>query len=141
MNQPGSTRRPIGGLSHVRGSTEVALCETTVYALLEQAARRWPQRDAAVFVEQGIRWTWAELREQVDRAAAGFARLGVVKGERVGIWSPNRFEWVVTQLATARMGAVLVNINPAYKTAELKYVLLQSGIGTGRRRRPKARPR
>ncbi|MBP5990786.1 MAG: AMP-binding protein [Proteobacteria bacterium] len=129
MNQPGSTRRPIGGLSHVRGSTEVALCETTVYALLEQAARRWPQRDAAVFVEQGIRWTWAELREQVDRAAAGFARLGVVKGERVGIWSPNRAEWLVTQFATARLGAILVNINPAYRLAELEYALHKAGVG------------
>ncbi len=129
MNQPGSTRQPIGGLSHVRGSTEVALCETTVYALLEQAARRWPQRDAAVFVEQGIRWTWAELREQVDRAAAGFARLGVVKGERVGIWSPNRAEWLVTQFATARLGAILVNINPAYRLAELEYALHKAGVG------------
>jgi len=129
MNQPGSTRQPIGGLSHVRGSTEVALCDTTVYALLEQAARRWPQRDAAVFVEQGIRWTWAELREQVDRAAAGFARLGVVKGERVGIWSPNRAEWLVTQFATARLGAILVNINPAYRLAELEYALHKAGVG------------
>jgi fatty-acyl-CoA synthase len=121
-------RLPIDGLSHVRGPMDVPLSEDTVHDLLAHAARRWPQRDAAVFVEQGIRWTWSQLLQQVEWAAAGFARLGVTKGDRVGIWSPNRAEWLVTQFATARLGAILVNINPAYRLSELEYALNKAGV-------------
>ncbi len=121
-------RAPIDGLSHVRGSTDQPLSEATVYGLLVEAAGRWPQRAAAVFIEQGQRFTWAQLLAEVDRAAAGLARLGVRKGDRVGIWSPNRSEWLLTQFATARSGAILVNINPAYRLAELDYTLNQAGV-------------
>jgi fatty-acyl-CoA synthase len=76
-----------------------------------------------VFREQGIRWTWAVFAQEVDVLAAGLLTLGIGKGDRVGIWSPNRVEWLLTQFATARIGAVLVNINPAYRLAELEYAL------------------
>ena len=122
------SRLPAAGLSLVRGPTEASLSEATVHALLANAARRWPKCEAAVFVEQGVRWTWAELLRQAERAAAGFIRLGVRKGDRVGIWSPNRSEWLLTQFATARIGAVLVNINPAYRLSELDYALNKAGV-------------
>ncbi len=122
------TRLPVGGMSLVHGPTDTPLSEETVHELLVTAARRWPQRDAAVFVEQGLRWTWLQLLQQVEWAAAGLARLGVNKGDRVGIWSPNRAEWLVTQFASARLGAILVNINPAYRLAELEYALNAAGV-------------
>ncbi|MBL8333632.1 MAG: AMP-binding protein [Rubrivivax sp.] len=124
-----SSRAPVGGLSHVRGTTDEALVDTTVFDLLADTAARHPQRDAAVFCEQGRRYTWAQLLAEVETAAAGFAALGVGKGDRVGIWSPNRSEWLVTQFATARIGAILVNINPAYRLHELEYALNKSGVG------------
>ena len=127
MTSTDTPRAPINGLSLVRGATDTPLSDETVYDLLASAARRWPQRDAAVFVEQGIRWTWQQLQQQVDWAAAGLAHLGVRKGDRVGIWSPNRCEWLLTQFATARLGAILVNINPAYRLAELEYALNKAG--------------
>ena len=128
MTQHNDTRIPEAGLSLVRGPVDVALSDETVHDLLANAARRWPQREAAVFVAQGVRWTWAELASQVELAAAGLARLGVRKGDRVGIWSPNRCEWLVTQFATARIGAILVNINPAYRLSELEYALNKAGV-------------
>jgi fatty-acyl-CoA synthase len=121
-------RLPAGRLSLVRGATDVPLSEQTVHDVLIAAARQWPQRDAAVFLEQGIRWTWSQLLQEVERAAAGFRQLGVRKGDRVGIWSPNRGEWLVTQFATARIGAILVNVNPAYRLAELEYALNKAGV-------------
>ena len=122
------TRLPVDGLSLVQGVTDVPLCDDTVHQMLAQAAGRWPQRDAAVFVEQGVRWTWAQLLAEVERAASGLQTLGVAKGDRVGIWSPNRCEWLVTQFATARIGAILVNINPAYRLSELEYALNKAGV-------------
>ena len=122
-------RLPVDGQSLVRGATDVPLSDDTVHQMLAHAAARWPQRDAAVFVEQGVRWTWARLLAEVERAAAGLAAWGVAKGDRVGIWSPNRAEWLVTQFATARIGAILVNINPAYRLSELEYALNKAGVG------------
>ncbi len=84
-------------------------------------------RDALVSREQGIRWSYAELDEQVRRCARALLALGVERGDRVGIWSPNNAEWVVTQLATAKVGAILVNVNPSYRRQELEYTLRQSG--------------
>ncbi|TIT72369.1 MAG: AMP-binding protein, partial [Mesorhizobium sp.] len=83
--------------------------------------------DAAVFVGQDKRFTWSELSDTVDALAAGFLALGLEKGDRVGIWSPNRWEWLVTQFATARIGLILVNINPAYRLTELEYALNKVG--------------
>ncbi|HKR44636.1 MAG TPA: AMP-binding protein [Paraburkholderia sp.] len=114
---------PKDGLSYVRGTTDVPLSDATLGTFLQETANRFPERPAVVFREQGIRWNWREFAAEVDVLAAGFAELGIVKGDRVGIWSPNRVEWLLTQFATARIGAVLVNINPAYRLAELEYAL------------------
>jgi fatty-acyl-CoA synthase len=118
---------PKDGLSYVRGSTTVPLSEATLGQVLLNTAKRFPDRPAVVFREQGIRWTWREFAEEVDVLAAGLTALGIVRGDRVGIWSPNRVEWLMTQFATARIGAILVNINPAYRLAELEYALNKSG--------------
>ncbi len=126
--QPLPPQRPINGLSWVRGATDAPLSELTVPELLDNAAHRWGQREAAVFVEQSVRWTWQQLQREVAKAAAGLQRLGVAKGDRVGIWSPNRAEWLVTQFATARIGAILVTINPAYRLSELAYALNLAGV-------------
>jgi fatty-acyl-CoA synthase len=118
---------PIAGLSHVAGWTDIPLSDATIYGLLADTAGCYPDRLAVVFREQGIRWTWREFAAEVDAFGAGLAGLGLVKGDRVGIWSPNRMEWLVTQFATARMGLILVNINPAYRLSELGYALQVSG--------------
>jgi fatty-acyl-CoA synthase len=108
---------PQAGLSQVRGATHIPLSKSTVHALLATAARRWPDRDAAVFVQPGLRFSWQLLLHEVEAAAAGLWALGVRRGDRVGICSPNRSERLLTQFATARIGAILVNINPAYRVA------------------------
>ncbi|TKC83564.1 AMP-binding protein [Trinickia terrae] len=118
---------PVDGFSYVRGSTDIPLSESTIGQLLRDTAKRFPDRQAVVFREQGIRWTWQEFADEVDVVAAGFAALGIARGDRVGIWSPNRVEWLLTQFATARIGAVLVNVNPAYRLSELEYALNKSG--------------
>jgi len=118
---------PVNGLSHVRGDTTVALSTLTIPALLAQTVARCGARPAVCFREQGIRWTWRELSAEVDALAAGLAAVGLRRGDRVGIWSPNRAEWLVTQFATARIGVILVNINPAYRLSELEYALNVSG--------------
>ena len=120
--------RPIRGLSHVKGSTERPLIEATVPAFLAEVVRRHGERPAAVFRAEGVRWTYREFAAEVDRLAAGLLSLGIYKGERVGVWSPNRSEWLLAQFATARIGAVLVNVNPAYRTHELEYALNKVGV-------------
>lgn len=123
----GALIEPRDNLSYVRGSTEIPLSEATVGQFLRDTAARFPDRPAVVFREQGIRWTWKEFSEEIDVLASGLLALGIEKGDRVGIWSPNRVEWLLTQFATARIGAVLVNINPAYRLAELEYALNKVG--------------
>ena len=115
-------------LSHAVGETEPALLEQTIPDNLDATVARFGEREALVDVQQGIRWTYAEFAGQVDRLARALLAAGVTTGERVGIWSPNRAEWTVVQYATATIGAILVNINPAYRTHELDYVLGQAGI-------------
>ena len=130
LPQEGALIAPINGLSYVRGATDVPLSEATIGQLLADTAARFPERPAVVFREQGIRWTWREFANEVDVLAAGLASIGVAHGDRVGIWSPNRVEWLLTQFATARIGAILVNVNPAYRLAELEYALNKSACGT-----------
>ena len=120
---PSSTRAPQGGLSHVSGGIDRPLDERIVSRLFDDTAAQFGQRPAAVFREQGVRRTWRELQAEVDRLAAGLHTLGIGKGDRLGIWSPNRYEWLLTQFATARLGVILVNVNPAYRLAELEYAL------------------
>ncbi|MEP1443832.1 MAG: AMP-binding protein [Hyphomicrobiales bacterium] len=120
-------RTPLNGLSHVKGDESTPLLELTIPALLAETVDKFANREAAVFSNQNIRWTYAELATQVDRLAGGLVALGFKKGERLGIWSPNRYEWLLAQFATARVGVILVNINPAYRTFELEYALKKVG--------------
>ncbi|MCD7097379.1 AMP-binding protein [Stenotrophomonas sp. MMGLT7] len=113
--------------SHVIGDTQPPLLEDTVGALLARIAGRWPKQPALVAPAQGVRMDYAQLDEAVTRLAAGLLALGLEPGERIGIWSLNRCEWVLMQFATARAGLILVNINPAYRSHELEYSLRQSG--------------
>ncbi len=115
-------------LSIASGPTDTPLIEQTISANLDATAARFPDREAMVDVQAGKRWTYAELARDVDVLARGFAGQGIVKGDRVGIWAPNCAEWTLVQYATAKIGAILVNINPAYRTHELQYVLNQAGI-------------
>ena len=118
-----AARLPIQGLSHVVGESSPALSEWTIAQWLDHTAAARPGHTACVFTDAGLRFTWGELREQADRLAAGLLKLGFAQGDRLGIWGPNRAEWVLAQYATARIGVVLVNINPAYRLAELEYAL------------------
>ncbi|MBM7118377.1 AMP-binding protein [Archangium primigenium] len=113
--------------SYVHGTGTTSLLGETIGQNLRRTVETWGEREALVVVSQGYRATWREFWEQTSVVARGLLALGVDKGDRVGLWSPNRFEWVVTQYAVARVGAILVNLNPAYKTAELEYALNQSG--------------
>ena len=113
--------------SYAKGELEPPLLEETIGANFERTVATHPDREALVEVASGRRWTWAELDRDVDALAIGLVRAGIGKGDRVGIWSPNCAEWTITQYATAKIGAVLVNINPAYRTHELGYALNQSG--------------
>ena len=115
--------RPQGTLSYVAGATADPLKFMTIPQLLDRACERWGGRDAAVFVESGRRLSWHDLRRLSDEVAAGLLALGIRRGNRVGIWSPNRLEWLLAQFGTARIGAILVNINPAYRTSELEHAL------------------
>src|SRR4029453_17039706 len=114
--------------SYVHGASPVPLLGETIGQNLRRTVDRFGEHEALVVRHQGYRATYRELWQQTTQAARGLLAHGVGKGDRVGIWSPNRYEWVVTQYATARIGAILVNINPAYKTAELEYALTGSGV-------------
>ncbi|MFE5490097.1 AMP-binding protein [Streptomyces virginiae] len=114
--------------SYASGVCEVPLLGDTIGENLDRTVRRFPGRDALVDVAAGRRWTYAELAADVDALALGLLDLGIAKGDRVGIWAPNRAEWTLVQYATAKIGAVLVTVNPAYRSHELEYVLRQSGI-------------
>lgn len=114
-------------LSYSKGDTEPPLLEYTIGKGLNRAALEWPDGLALVSRHQGIRWTWSELNAEVDRIACGLLEQGVMKGDRVGIWAPNCAEWTLTQFATAKIGAVLVTINPAYRLSEVEYALNKVG--------------
>ena len=113
--------------SHVRGETDTPLIEQTIGNYFDEATDRLAEREALVVRHQNIRWSYAELRKQVDASAAGLLALGLKPGDRVGIWSPNNAEWVITQFATAKAGLILVNINPGYRLGELEYALNKVG--------------
>jgi len=121
------TIAPLDGRSYVRGPSHPPLAYVTIPQLLRDAVSRFGPRDAVVFCEQDIRMSYYDLDRAVDELASGLLGLGLKTGERVGIWSPNRVEWVLTQFATARVGLVLVNINPAYRPGELEYALNKVG--------------
>jgi fatty-acyl-CoA synthase len=113
--------------SYVHGACATPLIGQTIGAYFDRTAEQYGERDALIVRHRQIRWNWRELQQRVDDFAAGLIALGLERGERVGIWSPNNAEWVVTQFATAKAGLILVNINPAYRVTELEYALNKSG--------------
>jgi fatty-acyl-CoA synthase len=113
--------------SYTKGPT-VALLDQTIYQAFAETARRFAGRDAVVARHQNVRLTYAELDERVDRTARGLAGLGLRAQDRIGVWATNCVEWILLQLASARAGIVLVNVNPAYRSHELAYVLRKSGV-------------
>ncbi|MFF2113211.1 AMP-binding protein [Rhodococcus koreensis] len=115
-------------LSHTVGPTERPLLEMTIGDKFDRTASRFPEREALVDVPTGRRWTYAGLRADVDALASALLEEGIVPGDRVAIWAPNCPEWVLVQFAAAKVGAILVNLNPAYRSHELEYVLTQAGI-------------
>ena len=128
---PRAEVRGDGGLveaSYSRGEAEPSLLTETIGRALCRAAERWPDRDAVVDVPASERWTYSQLREGVRRLASGLLAAGLRKGDRVGVWSPNRWEWTFVQFATAEIGVVLVTINPAYRAHELEFVVNQAGM-------------
>src|SRR3954451_13609588 len=114
--------------SYAKGPSHVPLLSETIGENLRRTVERFPDREALVVRHQGYRATWSELWREVDQAARALLARGVRQGDRVGIWAPNRREWVVTQFATARVGAILVTINPAYTASELEYALRKAGV-------------
>jgi fatty-acyl-CoA synthase len=125
---PTATRAPV--LSYASGASTAPLLGDTIGTNLARAVARFPDREALVDRPSQRRWTYRELDDQIDAVAVGLLGLGVGKGDRVGIWAPNCAEWAFVQYATAKLGAILVNINPAYRTHELTYVLNQAGVRT-----------
>ncbi len=114
--------------SYAQGEQEPPLLVRTIGADFEATVARHPEREALVEFATGRRWTWAELDRDVDAVARGLIAAGVAKGDRVGVWAPNRSEWTLTQYAAAKVGAILVNVNPAYRTHEFAYAVNQSGM-------------
>jgi len=106
------------------------LLKITIGDLLDRQAARFGERDALVHVEHGLRYSYAEFRDECNRVAKGMLALGIQKGDHVGSWATNYPEWVVAQFATAKIGAVLVTVNPSYRTHELQYLLRQSDAST-----------
>jgi fatty-acyl-CoA synthase len=119
--------RPEGGLSYVRGATTDPLKFMTIPALLDRAVMGHGARDALIYAPTRERLSWHDLKRRSDDVAAGLLALGVKRGDRVGIWAPNCVEWLLVQFGTARIGAILVNINPAYRATELDYALKKVG--------------
>ena len=109
--------------SYVCGTSDQPLIHQTIGDAFEQAVEQWGNKEAVVVRHQDIRWSYRQLGEAVNAFAAGLLALDLQPGDRVGIWSPNNIEWLITQFATAKAGLILVNINPAYRKAELSYTL------------------
>ena len=121
-------------LSYAHGSADTPLLGVTVGRLLDNAARRWPDQEAAVVVDQNIRWSWRELRDRARAFGAGLLALGLEPGDRVGMLATNRAEWLVTQFGTAYAGLILVNINPCLSNTRTR-ICAQQGRLPGSRHR------
>ncbi|MFK7733379.1 MAG: AMP-binding protein [Pseudomonadales bacterium] len=113
--------------SYLRGRNDQPLIDQTIGQYFNAIADKWPEEEALVVKHQNIRWSYSEYRQQIDALATGLLHLGIEKGDRVGIWAPNCVEWVLTQFATAEIGAIMVCINPAYRLYELEYALNKAG--------------
>jgi fatty-acyl-CoA synthase len=119
---------PTALASYTSATSDTPLLGDTIGANLERTVARWGDREALVDVPTHRRWTYSELDVEVDELALGLLELGVDQGDRVGIWSPNCAEWVLLQFATAKIGAILVNVNPSYRSHELAFAVNQSGM-------------
>jgi len=120
--------QPMKKLSYTNGASNIPLLGETIDENLRKTVAKFPNNDALISAHQHYRATYTEFYEQVTAVAKGLIALGVKTGDRVGIWSPNCYEWTLLQYATAKIGAIMVNINPAYRTSELIYVINQSGL-------------
>lgn len=118
---------PQDGISHVTGSTDTQLHYATIPEMFRETVACFGSRDALIFAATGERYSYDDFDRQIDTLATGLLALGLEKGDRIGIWSPNRYEWVLTQFATARIGLIMVNINPAYRLTEIEYALNKVG--------------
>ena len=114
--------------SYAKGETATPLLSETIGECLERTATRYSESEALVEAASGRRWTWAELNIDVNDLARGFLAAGLKKGDRLGIWAPNCAEWTLVQFATAKIGVILVNVNPAYRTHEFVYAVNHSGM-------------
>src|SRR6201989_3549619 len=114
-------------LSYVHGVSDTPFIGDAIGTHFDGIVERFAERDALIVRHQQICWTYRELKERVDAFAAGLLALGLKRGDRIGIWSPNNAEWVITQFATAKAGLILVNINPSYRLAELESALNKAG--------------
>jgi fatty-acyl-CoA synthase len=114
--------------SRVKGADAPPLLDLTIGRALDLAAERWGDADALVSVAQGVRWSWRELAARADGMAAGLVALGLERGDRIGIWSPNCAEWALTQFAAAKIGLILTTINPAYRASELQFMINKVGM-------------
>jgi acyl-CoA synthetase (AMP-forming)/AMP-acid ligase II len=114
--------------AQTQGRTDLSLLEQTIGENFEAIVRRFPDNEALVMPHQNIRWTYRQLNAEVDRV--GLLARGLQTGDRIGIWAPNVVEWVLVQFSTAKIGAILVSINPAYRAHELAYALRQSGCSS-----------
>ncbi|KAB5553926.1 hypothetical protein PHYPO_G00044270 [Pangasianodon hypophthalmus] len=110
-------------ISYVHGPTSVSLLSLTVGQSLQTTVNKWPDREALVFLQDGVRKTFSQFQHEVDHLAAGLLALGLQKGDRLGIWGPNTYEWILFQFATAKAGIIMVSLNPAYKVNELAFAL------------------
>jgi len=115
--------RPMTQISYDHGVSDKKLLGETIGAFFDRAVETWRDREALVVRQQNVRWSWGELGRRVDDLAAGLLSLGLERGDRVGIWAPNRSEWTLAQFATAKAGLILVNVNPAYRRSELEYAM------------------
>ncbi|XP_070779058.1 medium-chain acyl-CoA ligase ACSF2, mitochondrial-like [Enoplosus armatus] len=109
--------------SYVHGTSSVSLLPLTVGQILDSTVQRWPDREAVVFMQDGIRKTFAQFQQDVDKAAAGLLALGLKRGDRLGVWGPNTYEWILFQFASAKAGIILVSLNPAYQVKEVEFTL------------------
>jgi fatty-acyl-CoA synthase len=113
--------------SYSCGASSDPIIYETIGNYLDRVAIRYPDTEALVVCHQKVRWTYSKFNEKVDELARGLLRIGIDTGDRVGIWGPNSYEWALTQMATAKIGAILVCVNPAYRLYELEYTLNKSG--------------
>ncbi|TVU70565.1 AMP-binding protein [Cobetia crustatorum] len=117
-------------VSYLSATSDTPLMGETIGDCLDRICATYPERDALISCHQNLRYNWTELHQEVERVARGLLAMGITRGDRVGIWSPNRAEWTLIQYATAKIGVVLVNLNPSYRGHELAYALKQSGAAT-----------